>query len=141
MRRLAARLPFGPGHDTKLYRDLIHAARALRIASTPDSITGHVAALYHFPSCDTTTIPIHDTIFVSRHSLGQVMRARVSACPAHMLAVSWPVAALPGLLCHDTIPLYRDLVGQQPIRFLLLSRIFCFIPVTGKSPNFFFIFQ
>ena len=39
-------------------------------------------------------------------------RGPATPCRGCGLAVSWPSPACPGLLCHDTIPLYRDPVGQ-----------------------------
>ena len=71
------------------------ARTARRFAPEPDYIAGHVAAccyhvlaLYCCPYCDTTTAPSHDTIFVSRHSLG-VARCRMPCALPHTLRAGW----------------------------------------------------
>ena len=76
VRCVAKRLPFAPGHNTKLYRDPIHAALALRVVSrrvvrAKRRIMAHPASyrsLYCCPYYETISAPSHDTIFLSQLS-------------------------------------------------------------------------
>ena len=80
------------GHDTKLYRDSIHAMRALRamsrfrhVACSPGRITGHVAALYRSLtalSCHTIVAPHprYNALYHDSHPQRPDPRER-SACP------------------------------------------------------------
>ena len=55
---------------------------------------------------------------VSWPSDGHIV-AQAQPYRGRVLAVSWPLAAHPCLLCHDTIPLYRDLnwkLGSSPFQ-------------------------
>ena len=60
--------------------------------------------------------------------------AQARPCHGRVLAVSWPLATHPCLLCHNTIPLYRDpnwKLGNSP--FQLPATSFFFFPHSSYS--------
>ena len=115
----------------------------------------HIVTLLCHIATQTVT-PIHDKIFVSRLTPDQAMRARAPLAPAcrpavsqGLLVVSWPPAARPSALCHDTIYCIVTQTGKWAVahsssylfcNFFFHSFFFPFVPATIRPQKKYFFF-